>query len=366
MVQNSSRPLSRRKALAATGSAAMTALVAGCMGSEGSTSPSGSSNGGSTSGGGSSKPSYKATVPEANLEMGTMPHMTAVRELLPQATNQRMTGEIRQFENVRLILTALNSGSTDVYTNAPANLFFAQAAGNDYKLIGTKMAGTDYYIVGHKEKAPTLKSFIERSDKLTFAINQKGNIDHLQVVGVYDKEGMDFNKATTVNVGGSSARIKSFLAGRTQGFTCHIGQFERLKSEGEPVKLLAKVSEYYPSFIQECIAVPTKKLEDPTYEAWTQAYINALYKANKKATNDFEWIFKKTQKYQAQPLDRKEAKATWDTLVGQMNAWPYESFDKKPYVAVKDMLTSSNQLKTKMSVDSMVEPKYAQNAIDNL
>lgn len=352
---NNQQVLLRRDALKAAGAATLGTSLAGCT----------AISGGQNASGGGDEP-YKATIPEAALELGTMPHMAAVRELMPEKTDEKYTGEIRRFENVRLMLTALNAGGVDVYTNAPANLYFAQAAGNDYRIIAPKVLGTDYYIVGHKEKAPTLKSFVERPDELTFAINQKGNIDHLQVVGVYDQEGMDFSKASTVNVGGSSGRIKSFLAGRTQGFTCHIGQFQRLKSDGEPVKLLAKVSDYFPNFVQSCVAAPADKLDDSTFDAWTQAYVNAIFRANKKAMNDFDWIFKMAEKYQAQPLDREEAKASWDVLKNDMHAWQYETFEEKPFKSVKTMLTESGQLKSDVDVDEMFEPKYAKKAMEQL
>jgi ABC-type nitrate/sulfonate/bicarbonate transport system substrate-binding protein len=310
-------------------------------------------------------PSYEAQIPEAHIEMGTIPHLAAVRDMMPSNTDGRMSGSVRRFENVRLIITALNAGSVDTYTNAPANLYFSQAAGNDYRIVGPKVMGTDYYIVGHSEQAPTLESFVERPDELTFAINQPGNIDHLQVVGVYDQEGLDFTKASTVNVGGSSGRISSFLSGRTQGFTCHIEQFERLQSEGEPVKLLARVSEYFPQFVQSCLAVPAESLEDPDFEAFVQEYVKANMQANQRAMNDFDWVFENLQAYQAQPLDREEARGAYDILAGEMEAWA-TNFPKEPFQSVYDMLRNSGQLERELDIDTIFEPKYAEQAMSEL
>lgn len=378
----------RRSVLKLTGTALAGSALAGCTGGDSSsggdssgggsggdssssstTSSSGgsgdSSSGGDTATSTDAPASYNATIPEAHIEMGTIPHLAAVREMMPSNTDGQMTGSVRRFENVRLIITALNAGSVDTYTNAPANLYFSQAAGNDYRIVGPKVMGTDYYIVGHKDKAPTLASFVEQPDELTFAINQKGNIDHLQVVGVYDQEGLDFTKASTVNVGGSSGRISSFLSGRTQGFTCHIEQFERLKSEGEPVKLLARVSEYFPQFVQSCLAVPASKLEDPEFEAFVQAYVTANMQANKRAMNDFDWVFENLQKYQAQPLNREEARGAYDVLAGEMEAWA-TNFPKKPFQSVYDMLRSSGQLERELNIDEIFEPKYAEQAMSQL
>lgn len=360
----------RRNVLKMTGAALASTAIAGCSGSEGgnggaqTTTGDGSDESGDA--GDSTAPSYEATVPEANLELGTMPHLTAVRDIMPANTDGRMTGSVRRFENVRLMITALNSGAVDTYTNAPANLYFSQAAGNDYKIVGPKVFGTDYYIVGHEEQASTLESFVNNPEELTFAINQKGNIDHLQIVGVYDEEGMDFTNATTVNVGGSSARIDAFLSGRAQGFTCHIEQFERLQSQGEPVKLLAKVSEYFPNFVQSCLAVPSESLEDPAFEAWVQEYVTAVMQANKRAMNDFEWIFQKTQEYQAKPLEQESARSTWEVLTGDMNAWKYQQFEKGPFQSVYDMLRASGQLEREIDIDAMFEPKYAEQAMSQL
>lgn len=360
--------IGRRSALKLTGAALTGSALAGCSsqdGSENTTTQSNNGGSGSDTTTTTSAPSYNAQVPEAHIEMGTIPHLTAVRDIMPSNTNGRMTGSVRRFENVRLIITALNSGAIDTYTNAPANLYFSQAAGNDYKIVGPKVMGTDYYIVGHEEKAPTLESFVNNPQELTFAINQEGNIDHLQVVGVYSKEGLDFNKATTVNVGGSSGRISSFVSGRTEGFTCHIEQFERLQSAGEPVKLLAKVSEYYPNFVQSCLAVPTESLEDPDFEAFVQAYVTANMQANQRAMNDFDWVFENLEKYQAQPLNREEARSAYDVLTGDMKAWE-PKFPKSPFQSVYDMLRDSGQLERELNIDDIFEPKYAEQAMSQL
>jgi ABC-type nitrate/sulfonate/bicarbonate transport system substrate-binding protein len=371
----------RRNVLKLTGTALAGSALAGCTGGDSSSDGDGSSggggstdtssSGGSSGGGGSTATatdapaSYSAQIPEAHIEMGTIPHLAAVREMMPANTDGRMSGSVRRFENVRLIITALNAGSVDTYTNAPANLYFSQAAGNDYRIVGPKVMGTDYYIVGHEEEAPTLASFIERPDELTFAINQPGNIDHLQVVGVYDQEGLDFTKASTVNVGGSSGRISSFLSGRTQGFTCHIEQFERLQSEGEPVKILARVSEYFPQFVQSCLAVPASKLEDPEFEEFVQAYVTANMQANQRAMNDFDWVFENLQKYQAQPLNREEARGAYDILAGEMEAWA-TNFPKEPFQSVYDMLRNSGQLERELNIDDIYEPRFAEQAMSQL
>ena len=354
-----------------TGATLAGASLAGCAGQGSNQQPTEGGQATDTTGGSNTDSptpepaSYEAQVPEANIEMGTIPHLAAVREIMPENTNGRMTGAVRRFENVRLIITALNAGSIDTYTNAPANLYFSQAAGNDYRIVGPKVMGTDYYIVGHADQATSLEAFVNRPDELTFAINQPGNIDHLQVVGVYDQEGLDFTQATTVNVGGSSARISAFLSGRAQGFTCHIEQFERLQSEGEPVQLLARVSEYFPQFVQSCLAVPSQSLEDPEFEAFVQAYVNANMQANQRAMNDFEWVFENLQAYQAQPLDREEARSAYNVLRDDMAAWAPE-FPQEPFQSVYDMLRNSGQLERELDVGSMFEPKYAEQAMSQL
>lgn len=364
----------RRSVLKLTGAALAGTALAGCSGSgDGGDGGGGGGDGGGGGGDGmdggdggdtttQAPESFNAQVPEAHIEMGTIPHLAAVREIMPENTDGRMTGAVRRFENVRLIITALNAGSVDTYTNAPANLYFSQAAGNDYRIVGPKVMGTDYYLVGHSEQATSLEAFVNRPDELTFAINQPGNIDHLQVVGVYDQEGLDFTQATTVNVGGSSGRISSFLSGRTQGFTCHIEQFERLQSENEPVKLLAKVSEYFPNFVQSCLAVPAASLQDPTFEEFVQAYVAANLQANERAMNDFDWVFQNLQAYQAQPLDREEARSAYNVLRDDMQAWATD-LPEGPFQSVYEMLRNSGQLERELDISSIVEPTYVENAM---
>lgn len=311
--------------------------------------------------------SYSANIGQVGFDLGSIPHTAAVREWLESETNGQMSGTIKNFSSGTLQLQSLVSGDIKFYTSAPGNPYNAQLAGNDLRIIGTKISGTDY-VMAVSEDVSSYDDFA--NSDLSFGISSPGALSHIQPVGVFNEEGISTDAVNFVKIGGSSERTQALAAGNVDGAAIHMGQMQRLQNQEVGVKSLGLVKDYFPNFVQETIVTTADFLEDPVHEEFTQAYIDQLYRANKRAMNDYDWVYQMTQKYQAQPISKEDLKPTWDLNVNELEAWPYTpdtGFVEEGYRGVLDMMHNGGLLdKNEVPFDQMWEPKYADNAISKL
>lgn len=356
-----------------TGSVAGASLLAGCGGDGGGggNGGNGGSGGNNGSGGDGSEDTptpepedYQADIGQVGFDVASIPHTAAVRDMLPEATNDRFQGTIRNFSSGTLQLQSLVSGEIQFYTSAPGNPYNAQVAGNDLRILATKISGTDYIIVV-REEVDGFQDFAE-SD-LSFGISSPGALSHIQPVGVFEQEGIDKDQVNFVNIGGSSERTQSLAAGNIDGAALHLGQFEQLQSQDAGVKSLGRVTDYFPNFVQECVVTTAEFLEDPLQEEFAQEYINQLYRANQRANEDPDWLFEKTQQYQAESLNREEFDSTYELNKNELGAWVTEPINPEGYQGVLTMMDEGGLIDAEeIDLDTMIAQEYSQNAADNL
>ena len=349
---------SRRTVLKTMGGLTMAGALAGCTSSFGSTESS------------SQEPEYEATMGIVATELSQIPSITAMREMLPATSDQRLTGSVRTFSGSRLAMQAMVSGSIDYYALSPGNVFQAQIAGNDLRVLATKVKGTDYVFAVQPE-IDSLEQIVNQGKSVGIA--GLGGASHMQVAGVFLKEGYDpQNDVNLQQLGGSSTRTAAVASGKIDATVIHIDQFKQIKDEGFEGKTLFELREYFPNFITHTVTVPASHLESDPERAHVESYMNQFVKANKRATEDFEWLYKKTEKFQAEPLPEEEAKESWELNANVLKAWPHQESDyqKEDYRNQIDVLVAAGVLKKsdaeKINLDKLLDMEHYRNSIENL
>lgn len=353
---------SRRKLLKSTGAVIAGGMLAGCSDDASSSNDSSGDGSGNTTTA-PAKPSYHAKIPEYEIESTVVPHIAAIREILPEATDDRMTAETTRFTDNPIAYKSMLTGNVDIFKGAPIMVYHGIKSGSQPRVIGTNVGGSDYVMVVSKEVGG-FQDF--KNSDLRFGISSKGSISHTQPVGVFSKEGIKESEVNFAKIGGSSARTQAVAAGKIDGAALHLEQFQRLKEEDAPVKNLALIQDYYPNFIVNCLAAQKGFLDE--HEEFVQAYMNAVVKANKKATEDFDWFHSTMQKYFAEPMSKDSSKEVWDLLANTVNAWPHtkDTFGTKPYDEQMKLYQAAGLLEGDIDLDTMLVRKYWDNAVDNL
>jgi len=373
MSDNDSRRFSRRDMIKATGAVAGSTVVAGCGSGDGGDGGDGSSGDGGSDGGDDSTPTPEptptATATPESLELShtdvasdfaTTPYVVAVREFLPEVSDGRYSGDVRYVQGGgSLTVQLMLSGETQVYATGTTTLYQGIAAGNDFSIVAPKLKGTDYVIVG-RSNVDSMQAFAENSD-LRFGISTPGGLSHAQPIGVFIEEDINYENINFVRIGGSSQRTQAVAAGQIDGAALHAGQFEQLQSEGVDVQLLATVREYFPEFVQENISFLPQGLEQESYQDYATHLCLAMLQSYERARNDFEWIYEKAQQYQAAPLDREQARSSWE-LSKEINSWDLSSFGESGFIAVEDMMVGSGGIPEEINVEELIDRTHLENA----
>lgn len=300
----------------------------------------------------------EGVVGATSLELADVPHYVAVEELLA-TVDDGVGGSIQNLTSTTLQMQALLGGDVHVYTSGPGALFQAAAAGNDLRIVGTKLAGTDYAIA-LREDVASLASFVDPG--LRMGVSSIGGLSYVQTVGMLQAAGVDPAGVTFVTVGGSSDRMAALVAGRIDGCPLHESQIWRLREEGASVKNGGNVREFFPTYVENTVAVAADWLDSAEGERFVRAYVDALTRANRRATEDFEWLYAKASEYQADPLPEAKAREEWE-LFRSIGRWPHEPLDRSAYDDALRMLDAAGLIDADaVDLDAMVRPEYVEAA----
>lgn len=306
--------------------------------------------------------------------MNSVPMIAAMLDMMPQITNGRQTGSNSNFPSSSTGLQALIAGEIDYYGLSPGNVFRAQLAGAAPVVLAVRNGGSDYLFV-----ANTNECDVENPKELfeadcTIGHAGLGGLSHIQIAGVMAREGFDPQgeemTSKLVEIGGSGARTSAVAAGRVGATIIHIDQFDTIKGEGAPVRNLGELSEYFPSFVAQTNTVRSRWLEDSDTELHAENFVKAHVTANKLATENFEWIYEKTQKFNAAPIDEESARASWELNANVIETWPYteEGHSKENYQNVIDVLTAGGVLSDEdanaIDLDALINRDYYLEAVD--
>lgn len=334
--------LSRRDALRLS-ALSVGATLAGCSGQSeeggGATSPTeGTQTETATA---TPLPTFDGTDGTVEIGLGDIPRIVAVREFIPEMSDGRYQTTVKQFNSDTLSLQTLIAGQTDSSGIFPPTVYQGYVSGNTNLRLPTPISqGTDYVMAVSEDVS--LSDF-EGGDA-SFGISTPGALSHLQPMYVFKEKGIDTDKIDFIKIGSSGNRTSALASGQIQGAALHESQLRQLENEGAGVKMTDKLRDYFPNFIQNSLVTTTQFInKHPNYY---QTYIDALVRANEKASNDFEWVFQKLQKYQATERDKESVKQEWELQANELEAWPYEKDDwnEDSYQRLLDLAAIEGQI----------------------
>lgn len=357
MRSNANDNQTRRRVLKTAGAVAVGTALAGCSsgntdgGSDGGDSNGGSSggnsNGGDTATATPEPVSFDATMGIIETELNQIPSLNALLNMLPEATDDRLSGSYRTFRSSSLPMQAMVGGEVDYYALSMGNVFQGHLAGNDLVTLGPKVTGTDYQMVIRSDiEASSLEELV--NGDYTIGVAGLGGLSHMQVAGVLKQEGLttDVEKAGIQSIGGSGTRTAAINSGKIDATSIHIDQVQRLKSENAKIEVLFDFREYFPNFVSQAITVTQDFLDSPEGQAHVQNYMDVYLEANDLATNNFDWLHKRAQQVMASPLEKEDARKSWKFNADTINAWQYtkEGFNDEDFKKYADALVAAGVL----------------------
>jgi NitT/TauT family transport system substrate-binding protein len=294
-----------------------------------------------------------------------VPAMTAVYDLLPgmgyAPTMQRM-------DQIRLLTQTMVAGAADFGETDPITVMSAVEAGADLKIIGILYNSTSLVFVANADKVRDFKD-LENPDNIV-AVNGKGDITEVMLVGPLLKRGVDYSKVNIVEIGGSGARMQALLSGRVAAVPVHFDQADELAKRGN-YKVLLQPWKEYRTWINEVWAVKGSWLKDKENERAAIDLLKAQMTAFRKSDDSVDWYADQYRKQVtlngAKDATNAQIKPLWETLTTEIKAFPRNvEISPDDFHELLPAYIKAGAIRGTVKVDQVIESSLARQAASEL
>jgi NitT/TauT family transport system substrate-binding protein len=276
--------------------------------------------------------------------------------------------KVARIDQIRTLTSNLVAGSTEFGTPGPTGIFGADEQGSDVKIIGMYYRNTDLVFVVNTDKVKSYKD-LEKPDNAV-AVNGKGDITHVMLLGPLLKNGVDINKITVVEIGGSGGRMRALLSGRVAAVPIHFDQAGEVAKQG-PYKIFFQPWEFYKIWINEIWAAKGSWLKNKDNARAAVDLIKATTLAFRRANRDFNWYVDMYHKYvtlaDAKTATPQSLKPLWTQLSTTMRAWPDQNvLTGADFKDLMPLYKAAGDITGSINIDQVVDSSYAEQAMKEL
>lgn len=296
-----------------------------------------------------------------------IPATAAIMELIGKMPGYAQP-DVTKIEQVRTLTSNIVAGSADFGDGEITTVLSAAQSGADIKILGYFYRNTDQVFVVNSDKIKTYKDLENPANVL--AVNGKGAIEFVMLVGPLLKNGVDPNKISTIEVGGSGSRMRALLSGRVAGVPIHIEQAEEVQKQG-PFKVLFKPWNFYKQWVHEVWIARGSWLKQPQNARAAVDVLKATTLAFRRANRDFPWFLDMYRKYATLPDAKTETaerlKPNWDRLVLEIKAWPDNNLlTPSDFTELLPLYKAVGDISGNLKMEDIVDTSYAEQALKEL
>jgi NitT/TauT family transport system substrate-binding protein len=293
-----------------------------------------------------------------------VPTTAAMLDLLPE---QGYVPEMKRIEQIRTVVQSVISGATEMGEGDPIVAMSAVESGADVKVVGLWYMNTSLVFLANADKVRELKDLADPRNVI--AVNQKGDITHVMLVGPLLKRGVDIDKLNIVEIGGSGGRMRALLSGRVHAVPVHFDQAAEVMKQGN-YKILFEPWKEYRAWINEVWVVKSSWLKDKKNERAVIDVLKATMTGFAKA-QDFAWYADAYRKH----ATLKEAKTAtddvirplWEGLKNEVGAWPMKTgLNLEDFRELLPVYKQADAIQGTAKLEDVMEPSLAQQAISEL
>lgn len=254
-----------------------------------------------------------------------VPTTAAIMEMLPQVAGFAKP-ETARMDQMRTVAQTVIAGAAELGESDPIVTMSAVEAGADLKVVGLWYGQTSLVLVADTAK---IKDYKDLANPATVvAVNQKGDITHVSLLGPLLAAGIDINKINFVEIGGSGGRMRALLAGRVQAVPVHLDQAADMTKDGRFKIIMEPWKEYHP-WVNEVWVASGAWLKRAENEKALVALLKANTAAFRRANTDFAWYAEIYRRYATVPDIAKETEASiralWEGLAKDVQSFPAQN-----------------------------------------
>lgn len=295
-------------------------------------------------------------------------HVPTTAALLDVMPTMGYAPTFQRMDQIRTLTQTLIAGAAEIGETDSITVMSAVESGADLKIVSLWYMHTSLVFVANADKVREFKD-LEKPENVV-AINGKGDITHVMLMGPLLKRGVDVKKVNLVEIGGSGARMQALLAGRVSAVPVHFDQAAEMQKKGN-FKVLLEPWKEYKAWINEIWACSGAWLKKKENERAVIDLIKAQMTAFRKANTDPAWYAAGYRKHvtlkDADKATEESIKPVWEGLSKNIGAWPAKIEMKMEYW--HDLLPVYKQaeaIQGKIKPEQVVETSLARQAVSEL
>lgn len=260
-----------------------------------------------------------------------IPQVLAVRELMRQAGYAEP--QLDRIESMQVIAQTIVSNSADAGDSDVASALRAIEAGAPVTLIGLVYNSTSQVLLANTDK---IKSFADfKNPENAIALNSRGDFIYVMLAGALDRNGIDIDDVTVIEMGGSGSRLKALQSGRVAAVPVHFDQADEVLKQG-PYKVLVEPWKVYEHWLSEAWMVNTSWLAQADNQKAAVALNKAMIASFRRANKEYGYFAAGYRKYATVPnagaVSDEVLRPIWQKLSTEIHAWPDDGGFKPAYL----------------------------------
>jgi NitT/TauT family transport system substrate-binding protein len=289
----------------------------------------------------------------------------ALFDLMPGMGYAPVTSRMDQ---IRTLTQTLVAGAAELGETDPIVTMAAVESGADLKIVAPMYLNTSLVIMVNADKVREIKDLQKQENVI--AVNNKGDITHVMMVGPLVKAGVDVKKLNIVEIGGSGARMRALVSGRVQAVPVHFDQAAEIAKQGN-FKVLIEPWKEYRAWINEVWVVRGGWLKEKQNERAVIDFLKAQMTAFRRANEDLAWYTQAYRKHATLP-NAKEAteeslRPLWTGLRDEVKAWPRTiQMRADDYRELMPLYVQAEAIAGRVKVEQVIETSLAQQAASEL
>lgn len=276
--------------------------------------------------------------------------------------------DMTRLESMQAVTQGIVAGSSEVGEADVVSSLTATESGADIRLTGLVYNNTSQVFVVNADQISSYEDLKKQENAI--ALNSRGDFIYIMLSGILDRNDIDIEETTIVEVGGSGSRMRALLAGRVAAVPVHFDQAARIVEEGN-YKVMIEPSKIYDPWLSEGWLVNGEWLDDED----NQRIITDLQKATitsfRRANDDLGYFADGYRKYAtvegAADTPDEDLEWAWEQLSTEIKAWPDDGGFKKEYFEeLLPIYKKAGALKGDLDLDQVVDTSFVDKALEEL
>ncbi|HET7730695.1 MAG TPA: ABC transporter substrate-binding protein [Usitatibacter sp.] len=276
--------------------------------------------------------------------------------------------KLTRIDSMQVMTQSIIGKSADLGEADISSTLQASIAGADLRVIGLVYANSSLVFVANSD---VVKDFGDlRKPGVIVAVNSKGDWMHAMLTGPLLKRGVDPDKVTIVEIGGSASRVQALLANRVQAVPVHIDQTPEILAKGN-YRILLKPWEEYKLYIAECWLVSGEWLKNPDNRRLAVDIQKATIASFRRTNRELGYFGNCYRKYStikgAANMSDEQLRPVWELLSKTARAWPDDgNFRREQFRELLPAYKSVGAFPKEPDLDRLIDLSITEQALKEL